>query len=521
MAVPYTFGTATAAIPLSQLDSNFATAITLGNTAVYLGNTTTSIGNLTLTNVTISSGEVTTGNVSVSGNVTLSGGTANGVAYLNGSKVLTTGSALTYDGTNLTVNTGTVSATYGKLTVAGGISITPDSSSKFQIGRYSAGAPYSYIKMGSTSSGLKFTDPADSVDLMTLDSSGNLGLGVTPNPLWGSSSAIDITAWTAIGTIPGNGSTVVTNNAYYNSSGIPKYKIASFNAAAYSQSIGGVHSWSTAGTGSKDATITFTQAMTLDASGNLGVGTSSPALKFVVSNGGAAGVEVSPTGGNQGGAYFQSYNRSGAAFVPTEIIASKIGFYTGSSPAFAALIDSSGNLLVGRTSVGQGGTTGVSIEATSPNGGGNVWIANSGTTSSQNPITVYSTGASAYRFYLGMQGQVYATNTTITAISDQRLKENIVDLDVGLDSIMALKPRKFDWKEGKGKDIKGDRGFIAQEFETVFPDMIEQWLDPAPEGEEPYKAVNANLIPILVKAIQEQQAIIQSLTARITALESA
>ena len=56
MPVPYTFGTATAAIPLSQLDSNFATAITLGNTAVYLGNTTTSLGNVTLTNVTISSG---------------------------------------------------------------------------------------------------------------------------------------------------------------------------------------------------------------------------------------------------------------------------------------------------------------------------------------------------------------------------------------------------------------------------------------------------------------------------------
>jgi hypothetical protein len=55
MAVPNIFGTATAAIPLSQLDQNFATAITLGNTAVYLGNTTTSLGNLTLTNVTISS----------------------------------------------------------------------------------------------------------------------------------------------------------------------------------------------------------------------------------------------------------------------------------------------------------------------------------------------------------------------------------------------------------------------------------------------------------------------------------
>ena len=43
MPVTYTFATATTSIPLSQLDSNFATAITLGNTAVYLGNTTTSL----------------------------------------------------------------------------------------------------------------------------------------------------------------------------------------------------------------------------------------------------------------------------------------------------------------------------------------------------------------------------------------------------------------------------------------------------------------------------------------------
>jgi hypothetical protein len=53
MAVPYTFGTATAAIPLSQLDDNFATAITIGSTAVYLGNTTTSISGLSLSSCTV------------------------------------------------------------------------------------------------------------------------------------------------------------------------------------------------------------------------------------------------------------------------------------------------------------------------------------------------------------------------------------------------------------------------------------------------------------------------------------
>lgn len=55
MPVPYTFGTATSAIPLSQLDSNFSTAITIGNTAVQLGNTVTTLNNMTLANVTISS----------------------------------------------------------------------------------------------------------------------------------------------------------------------------------------------------------------------------------------------------------------------------------------------------------------------------------------------------------------------------------------------------------------------------------------------------------------------------------
>ena len=59
MAVPYTFGTATSAIPLSQLDTNFSTTITLGNTAIQLGNTVTTLNNMTFANVTISSGSVT------------------------------------------------------------------------------------------------------------------------------------------------------------------------------------------------------------------------------------------------------------------------------------------------------------------------------------------------------------------------------------------------------------------------------------------------------------------------------
>ena len=56
--VPYIFANATTSIPLSQLDVNFATPATLGNTTVGLGNTVTTIGNLTLTGVNVSSGNV-------------------------------------------------------------------------------------------------------------------------------------------------------------------------------------------------------------------------------------------------------------------------------------------------------------------------------------------------------------------------------------------------------------------------------------------------------------------------------
>jgi len=166
----------------------------------------------------------------------------------------------------------------------------------------------------------------------------------------------------------------------------------------------------------------------------------------------------------------------------------------------AMTLDASGNLLVGTTDVS--GTSGVGFKVL---GNRPVTVSN-GSSNGTTIYEAYSTGASAYRFYVGMGGTISATSTTITAISDQRLKENIRDLDEGLATVMALKPRKFDWKAGKGKDIKDDRGFIAQEFEQILPDMIEEWKDPAPEGEEPYKAVNANLIPTLVKAIQELKA---------------
>jgi Chaperone of endosialidase len=172
----------------------------------------------------------------------------------------------------------------------------------------------------------------------------------------------------------------------------------------------------------------------------------------------------------------------------------------------AMALDASGNLLVKKTALGS--TVGFAAAAT-----GSVESTMASAISAQSTLNVYSTVAAAFRFYVDMSGTVNATNSVISAISDSRLKENVQDIDVGLAAILSLKPRKFDWKAGKGKDIKGDRGFIAQEFETVFPNLVDEWKDPAPEGEAPYKSVRQDLIPVLVKAIQE-------LTARVQTLES-
>jgi hypothetical protein len=166
-----------------------------------------------------------------------------------------------------------------------------------------------------------------------------------------------------------------------------------------------------------------------------------------------------------------------------------------------ARIDSSGNLLVGTTSSSI--TAGEGFKVTST--GNTVSNVSSSTTNANITYTLYSTGASAYRFYVGMGGTIFATSTAISAISDQRLKENVRDLETGLDSIMALKPRRFDWKEGKGQDKKDVAGFIAQEFEAVFPECVGT-TKAGGDGIE-YKNINhETLIPTLVKAIQELKA---------------
>jgi hypothetical protein len=102
--------------------------------------------------------------------------------------------------------------------------------------------------------------------------------------------------------------------------------------------------------------------------------------------------------------------------------------------------------------------------------------------------------------------------------SDVKLKNNIVDATPKLNDLLQLKVRNFNFKdEPEQKHI----GFIAQELETVFPGLVEESQDRGSDGEileTTTKTIKTSvLVPMLIKAMQEQQAIIETLKARLDA----
>ena len=108
---------------------------------------------------------------------------------------------------------------------------------------------------------------------------------------------------------------------------------------------------------------------------------------------------------------------------------------------------------------------------------------------------------------------IYAQNGTINT-SDARQKENIISSNYGLDAVLKLKPVTFNWIEGNDKSKK--IGFLAQDLQTIIPEAVHV-------GSDPNKTLGvfySDLVPVLTKAIQEQQQIIDLQEAKIEALKA-
>lgn len=106
---------------------------------------------------------------------------------------------------------------------------------------------------------------------------------------------------------------------------------------------------------------------------------------------------------------------------------------------------------------------------------------------------------------------VYAVNGAIQT-SDARWKTNIADLDYGLAALQRLRPVSFAWKDGN--QDQAHLGLLAQEVEPIIPEAVVHGAAP----DEPLGMNYSTLIPVLIKAIQEQQTVLEQQSARLDAV---
>jgi hypothetical protein len=348
-----------------------------------------------------------------------------------------------------------------------------------------------YFTFGANGTG-KGIIQRNATDVITIDSSGNVGIG-TSSPSEKLEVAADTSSRIKNQEIGGNSSNWLQQ-------AVSSYLIADSDWRFYTNSL---------------------ERAVIDSSGNVGIGTSSPSLELSVDGdiwqGNRSGVEIGRITNAAGWYDFGgSSNVNGAQM-------SHVGtlrFLTASTERMR--IDASGNLLVG--------TTGLPVN------NGKLSVASS---TSQPAARFYqsdldgspavvvdkaSTTNTTSQWFLGFTINNQATasgvitangpsQATFTTWSDARLKENIADLPSQLDKIMALRPVEFDYieSEGGGHQIS----FIAQEFEGVYPDAIGE----RPDGMKTLSGWGKTEAR-LVKALQEAVQKIEALEARITALEA-
>jgi hypothetical protein len=500
---------------------------------------------------TAAAGAFTT--LAASGAVTLSGGTANGVAYLNGSKVVTSGSALTFSGSELGVNAtstdasmsiqaltanyasvlslvanndngaqynnissstsgGTVHWRIGgvagvsqlpfsiagteqmRLTSTGlGIGTSSPSAKLDVVATYSSDTASQQrfrdntgvsLNFGGTGGGKKFIQAQDSAgaatyyDIIINPLGGNLGLGVTPSGWGGIFRTMQLGsdgAWVGGRTDSQNQAWIGTN-AYYNGSNWI-YKAAT--TAGQMLIKGNEFQFLIAPTGSIGGTATFTQAMTLDASGNLGVGTTNTVnSRLYVANSGVANLII-------------GYNNTSNNYYDADT-----QIFRNSSAVERARIDSSGNLLVGTTST----TNGALINWYKASG--TIETILGGTTSAQNHIVFANPNGNVGSI------QVAASLTTYNATSDYRLKNVIGAVSNSGERIDALEPIEYTWKV----DGLQTRGFLAHKFQEVYPNSVNGEKDAVDdEGNPVHQTMQASTAEVIADLVAE----IQSLRKRL------
>jgi hypothetical protein len=317
-----------------------------------------------------------------------------------------------------------------------------------------------------------------------------------------------------------------------------------------------------AGTLTATGTVNLPSSGIWNSSGNVGIGTTSPATKLNVydatstivqvdgnsavvsrvtrystdatgptnvvrkSRGTLASPTAVATSDESGGFYMQAYGGTNfrnvaridglvQTYTSDTNIAGAMRFYTNNSSTDVTermRIDSSGNLLVGKTATGLG-TAGFEANATGMS-------ATNSSAEAGNFNRITSDGQVViFRRQNNSVGSVSVTTTTTTynTSSDYRLKENIAPMTGALEKVAALKPVTYKWKV----DGSSGEGFIAHELAEVCSHAVSGEKDAVDaDGNPQYQGIDVSfLVATLTAAIQEQQAMITSLTNRVSVLE--
>jgi hypothetical protein len=358
----------------------------------------------------------------------------------------------------------------------------------------------------------------------TLDSSGNLGLGVTPSA-WSLGRVLQLQNGASL--ISYADSAYLNANAYFD--GGWKYL---GNAAASRYEMGAAHTWYTAASGTAGNAISFTQAMTLDASGRLGIGTTSPnRLLSLYATQPVFQITNVASGNTQGTIQYQV---SGS----TDFILDNQGSGTGGTIIFMqagaerARITSGGyfkasntgsylaansyhelrsdnNTYIAYTTNTNASPFGVVVEYSNaaPNGTGNRFL--------------YCGDTGAERASIRSNGGLANYSANDVNLSDRREKTNFAPAKSYLDTICAIPVQTFNYIDQSEDDPGLTLGVVAQDVQAVAPELVMESNWGTEDNPKMRLSIyQTDLQYALMKCIQELKAQNDDLRARVAQLEA-
>ena len=379
----------------------------------------------------------------------------------------------------------------------------------------------------------------------TIDSSGNLGLGVTPS-LWNSDyKVLNIGSKGIVYGRVGSDETAIGANWYRTTAAVFAYASNGF-ATFYSQDSGN-HSWYIApnNTSGAGATASFTQAMRLTSGAsndrtNLLIGTTTPAYEtasrgLIEVNGsstaliaiksgdtargyfaaGSTATELAAVGASQPLLFTTNSGERGRFTAGGYFKASNDGTYiesTGAYHEFRSNITVANGVLFAHATSASATSDGIIQSRASTNTTNNTFYF----------LSCYNDASTSYKFRIADSGNATNTNGSYGTISDAKMKTDIVDAGSQWDDIKAVRFRKFKMKDDPSGLMQ--LGVVAQELEQTSPGLVDQHTDRDAEGNDlgtTTKSVKTSILLMkAAKALQEAMARIEQLEADMAALKA-